>query len=637
MSNLSITHPYLVLEWHPEKNFELTPDKVSHGSVKKVWWLGSECGHEWESIIQTRTGQKSGCPFCKGSRVLAGFNDIATSHPEVVNTWHPSLNEALLPTQFSAGSHKKVWWQCEVGHEWKAEIVNRTSAKSNCPYCVSKKVIPGVNDFATLHSELLSEWSFEKNSNLDPSMFFSASSQKAWWKCSKSHFWETSIKTRTRGSGCPICSGNKVIAGINDLATLAPETANQWNFVRNAPLLPSEVTLSSAKKVWWICHNNHEWETTPASRKRGRGCPYCGNKKVLDEYNDLITTHPLLIKQWHPTKNIPMNPQDLTYGSAKSVWWVCDYGHEWKVSPNQRTSYKTDCPECCLPSVSKAEQELADYFRSLGFRIRQSTRTVLPKMELDIYFPDLNFAIEYNGIYWHSERAGKDRTYHYNKWKLTKEKGIQLIQIWEDEYEKSPELVKKMLLHKLGVNNIDLKIFARKTFVSEVEKKDAEIFLNQNHIQGFASGSYYYGLLGKESKELHAVLVLKKIKDGEFNIIRYATNANVIGGFTRLLTYAEKTLEPTKFVTFSDHCVSDGGLYRNNGFIADKILNPDYRYVVGMERKHKFGYRLKRFREDPKLQYVEGLTERELADLNDLARIWDAGKTRWVKNVDPNN
>lgn len=632
MSNLSITHPALVQEWHPEKNLDLTPEKVSHGSVKKVWWLGP-CGHEWQSLVQSRTRQNSGCPFCSGSRVLAGFNDIATTHPEVSKTWHQSLNEDFLPTQFSAGSHKKVWWICEEEHEWKAEIANRTLADSKCPYCVKTKVLSGINDFATLHPGLLSEWCWDKNKNLDPSMLFPASSQKAWWKCSKDHTWESSLKTRTRGSGCPICSGNKVSPGFNDLATLEPIIAAQWNFVRNAPLLPSEITVSSTRKVWWTCKNNHDWEATPGSRKRGRGCPYCTNKKIIFGYNDLATSHPKLINQWHPTKNDPLVPEDLTYGSIKSVWWICDYGHEWKVSPNQRTSYNTDCPECCLPSVSKAEQELADYFRALGFKIRQSTRTVLPKMELDIYFPELNFAIEYNGIYWHTEAQGKDKNYHLTKWKLCKDKGIQLVQVWEDEYEKNPKLVKRMLLHKLGTSNLDKRIFARNTYASEITKIEAEAFLNENHIQGFASGSYYYALQEKKTNEIHAVIVLKKISAGELNIIRYATNANVIGGFTKLLSYSEKILSPKKFITFSDHCVSDGSLYRNNGFIEDAVLKPDYRYVVGMERKHKFGYRLKRFKEDPNLQYVEGLTERELADLNNIPRIWDAGKTRWVKIV----
>jgi len=130
-------------------------------------------------------------------------------------------------------------------------------------------------------------------------------------------------------------------------------------------------------------------------------------------------------------------------------------------------------------------------------------------------------------------------------------------------------------------------------------------------------------------------LVLRKEsgEDDVLNIIRYATAANVVGGFTKLLKHAEKVYSPESFITFADHCVSDGGLYESNGFVADKILSPDYMYVVKGERKHKFGYRLKRFQNDPELLWEPNLTERELAALNGLERIWDAGKTRYRKFV----
>ena len=267
-------------------------------------------------------------------------------------------------------------------------------------------------------------------------------------------------------------------------------------------------------------------------------------------------------------------------------------------------------------------------------RVFSSERSILDSLELDIYIPSKNIAIEYNGIYWHSELY-RDSKYHYNKWKACKDKGIQLIQIWEDEWNRNPEQIKRMLAHKLGASN-ERKVFARKTTIVELTKAEVEPFLNENHVQGYASGSYYLGLQDKETDELVSVLILKNEAktDGKMlNIIRYATSANVIGGFTKLLSYATKTYQPDSYITFSDNCVSDGGLYENHGFIADKHLPPDYMYVVGNVRRHKFGYRLKRFKDDPALLWEEGLTERELADLNGLKRIWDAGKTRWVLQI----
>lgn len=170
----------------------------------------------------------------------------------------------------------------------------------------------------------------------------------------------------------------------------------------------------------------------------------------------------------------------------------------------------------------------------------------------------------------------------------------------------------------------------------EMTKQEAEIFLNDNHVQGYASGSYYLGLKDKEDQSLVSVLVLKKEAgtEGEaLNIIRYATSANVVGGFTKLLSFAEKTYKPKSFIASADHCVSDGGLYENNSFIVDKELRPDYMYFFNKERHHKFNYRLKRFRDDPSLLWDESLTERQLADLNGLDRVWDAGKTRYIRHV----
>lgn len=131
-----------------------------------------------------------------------------------------------------------------------------------------------------------------------------------------------------------------------------------------------------------------------------------------------------------------------------------------------------------------------------------------------------------------------------------------------------------------------------------------------------------------------AVMVLKRepgTNGKTLNLLRFATSVNVVGGFTKLLKHVEKEYAPESIITFSDNCVSDGGLYLNNSFTVAAELAPDYKYVVKGERVHKFQYRLKRFREDPNLIFEEGLSERELAQLNNLPRIWDAGKIKWVK------
>ena len=146
--------PELVPEWS-EKNLPLKPDEITFGSNKKVWWRGA-CGHEWQTSVKARSnGEK--CPICSGARVIAGINDLATLEPLLEKQW--SEKNKIKPTEVSIGSHKKVIWRCEKGHEWEAAVKSRTINKTGCPYCSHNKVLAGFNDLATLLPDIAAEWS----------------------------------------------------------------------------------------------------------------------------------------------------------------------------------------------------------------------------------------------------------------------------------------------------------------------------------------------------------------------------------------------------------------------------------------------------------------------------------------------
>ena len=153
LNDLATKRPQLAKEWHPIKNGDLTPQKVTFKSNKKVWWLG-KCGHEWEATISSRSHSNDGCPFCSNHRVLEGFNDLATTHPELAKQWHPTKNGTLIPKDILKGYNKKVWWQCEYGHEWEATVSNR-SRGNGCPYCSGHKTIENINNLAITHPHLV--------------------------------------------------------------------------------------------------------------------------------------------------------------------------------------------------------------------------------------------------------------------------------------------------------------------------------------------------------------------------------------------------------------------------------------------------------------------------------------------------
>ena len=274
---LAETHPELVAEWHPTKNGDLTPQDVTAGSGKKVWWLCAE-GHEWKATVGNRSLGR-GCPFCAGRKVVKGVNDLKTTHPELVAEWHPTKNGDLMPQDVTAGSGKKVWWQCAKGHEWQARVENRSILKNGCPYCSGNKIWIGFNDLPTTDPELVTEWHPTKNGDLTPQDVTAGSGKKVWWQCAKGHEWQAQIASRFYGVGCPVCSGNKALKGFNDLSTIKPELATEWHMTKNGELKPQNITSRSEKKVWWQCAKGHEWKARIVNRFHGNGCPKCENER----------------------------------------------------------------------------------------------------------------------------------------------------------------------------------------------------------------------------------------------------------------------------------------------------------------------------------------------------------------------
>ena len=339
--------PELASQWDYEKNAPLKPDMVTLASPKKVWWKCKH-GHSWQASLNSRSSSKSGCPYCKRTKVLAGYNDLLSRSPELASQWDYEKNDPLKPDMVTLGSPKKVWWKCEHGHSWQASLNSRSSRKTGCPYCSSVKVRKGFNDLATKAPELAKQWDYEKNGSLRPEMVAQFSSKKVWWKCKHGHSWQASLNSRSSSkSGCPYCKRTKVLAGYNDLLSRSPELASQWDCEKNAPLKPDMVTLSSPQKVWWKCKLGHSWQASPNSRSSKKsGCPYCSGLKAWKGFNDLATKAPELAKQWDYEKNGSLRPEDVHAKGCRKVWWKCTNGHSWRAKPYDRYIMGNGCPIC---------------------------------------------------------------------------------------------------------------------------------------------------------------------------------------------------------------------------------------------------------------------------------------------------
>lgn len=357
-TDLATTNPELVKEWDYNKN-DVTPQEVSKGMTQKLWWLCS-LGHSYEASPNSRTSSGQGCPYCSGHKVLKGFNDIATTNPEILIEWDYEKNK-LTPYEVSKGMHIKIWFRCQNKHSYEM-ILNNKSKERGCPYCSGRRTLKGYNDLATTHSYLVKEWDYEKN-EISPYEVSYGSSKIVYWRCNLNPSYKSRISQRTRGQGCPYCSGQRVLQGYNDLVTTHPNLCKEWDYEKN-DVRPNDISKGSRKKIWWLCSNLHSYQSNITDRISGDACPYCSGRRVIKGQTDLATNYPNLIIEWNHEKNI-INPDDVSCYSSKIVWWKCSLGHSYKTSIIKRTSRGHGCPYCSNHRILQGFNDLATTHKGL--------------------------------------------------------------------------------------------------------------------------------------------------------------------------------------------------------------------------------------------------------------------------------
>ena len=342
-NNLKIKNPEIAQEYHLTKNIVKVENQFAN-SNKKVWWICKTCKNEWEAIINNRTSKKKGCPHC-ANRKINDKNNLAVTHPELIKEWDQIKNLLITPFDVVSGSTKRVWWICSVcTHKWEIEIKARI--KNGCPGC-SGHALTDKNRLSLINPNIAKEWHPTKNKSTPDKIHYS-SNEKVWWQCNVCNYeWESTVNNRTNGQGCPNCAG-KVVNEKNNLLKNYPHLIKEWHPTKNT-LTPDQLHQFSNKKAWWICSVcKYEWEAVIASRTKNKhGCIVCSGKVVTDK-NRLTIVHPELIKEWHPIKNLPLLPDEVSYGVAKKVWWQCSNkkcNHEWIASLNLRSKGR-GCPNC---------------------------------------------------------------------------------------------------------------------------------------------------------------------------------------------------------------------------------------------------------------------------------------------------
>lgn len=280
--------------------------------------------------------------------------------PQLSGEWHPTKNGGLRPKEVARCALARVWWRCAAGHEWQAAPKVRARGHG-CPFCSGNRVSPELS-LAALAPELAREWHGRRNGALRPTQVTPGSSRRTWWRCAMGHEWQASPWTRSKGHGCPYCSGKRTTADMS-LAAAFPRLAREWHPHQNGVLRPTELRSGSHKRVWWKCRAGHEWVACVSSRSHGTGCPYCAGKHATTE-TSLAAHSPDLAREWHPTKNGALRPVDVTHGSGKRVWWKCSAAHEWQATIVGRCS-GDGCPFCAGRRVCSTNS-LATLFPDLA-------------------------------------------------------------------------------------------------------------------------------------------------------------------------------------------------------------------------------------------------------------------------------
>ena len=441
---------------------------------------------------------------------------------------------------------------------------------------------------------------------------------------------EQSPNSHLRGSNCHECAKITGSSKLSKNKLMSLDT-----FINKAITIHGEKYdyseseyIHSNKKIKIICPIHGGFEQTPAIHLRGSGCNICGINRTI---NDLS----YIQQKCYEVHGDRYKYDFSDYNNNTSKIGIFCQKHGWfKQRYNNHCDLKQGCPSC-KAYRSKGEIEIYDFLRSLNVEVINNVKNVINE-ELDIYLPDYNIAIEYDGEYWHSNHNKEDLN-EYNKMIKCYEKGLFLFIFREQEWINKKEIIKSMLKNKVGL--IDTRIYARKCEIRVLNKKDKSKFLNDNHIQGNSGSLVDLGLYYNNT--LVSLISFSKLRknmghkntDGHYELIRFCNkiNTSIVGGFSKLLTYFVKNYNPIEIISYANRRWSQGDVYEKNDFEFIRDSPPTYKYLIKNKLIDRFN-----FRKDVlvSMGYDEKKTEKQIMDELGHPRLYDCGNKvyKLIKN-----
>ena len=438
-------------------------------------------------------------------------------------------------------------------------------------------------------------------------------------------FWQTP-NSHLNGRGCPECGKilgkQKLSLGLDKFREKAKEVHGDDYIYDNVDY------VNNRNLVEIICKKHGSFWQTPANHLKGRGCPLCAPQK-LSISKTLSTSK--LTEKFNAIHKGKYDYRYVDYKNCRSkICIVCPiHGDFWQTADDHMQG--KGCP-MCANKASKGEDEVNDFISTLCHieTVTRSRKLLGKGLECDIIVPSYKLAIEFDGLYWHTENQGKDKNYHLHKTELAESKGYHLIHIFEDEWLEHKGLVLSKIKHYLNCDLDKSIIDISEIVIKTLSKPLVEEFLTTYHLQGFSPsmalyGAFYGGILV-------GVMTFKKEREGVWNLNRFATNTNY-----RLPCLASKMFEqfikdanPIEVKAFLDRRWSccDENVYNEMGFTLDKVLPPDYEYAHRQQRFSKSKFTKHNLAK--KHNFPLSMTEKEMAEKLGYYRIWDCGQCKYI-------
>jgi hypothetical protein len=365
--NLELDFPEISKEWNKEKNRDKLPSDFMSASNKYAWWLCSSCRHSWSTKISYRT-RGGGCPLCANRIVVAGKNDLATTHPYLSMEWHLTKNKQLTPEEVTYGSGKKVWWLCPNNHEYKATILHRAHG-TECPRCNDGRQTSFAEQatyfyIKQLYPDALNRYSakFLGRMELDiyiPSIKLAIEYDgEAWHK-------KNTIKREERKYQLCKKNGIKLIRLREKMPEFPSDIADDM-FGMDRLYEPKNLEQVLGELLKRINYSEAWMLTCPIDINISRDRP-----EILRYKTDLNTKsfkylYPEIAKEWHSTKNGNQLPEHFQAGSDFKAWWECpDCANFYEATIGKRTggtggNKKTGCPICGIEKATHAKRKAVD-------------------------------------------------------------------------------------------------------------------------------------------------------------------------------------------------------------------------------------------------------------------------------------